>query len=145
MLLRFIERLRERPKEVRNQYAFAIAGTITVVITLVWIVSLPSHFKGVEIADTTRQGGAFKEFFSEMKQNATVIFSSLSNATSTEEILPVATSTERATVTLPILTEDDIEKAQQQKQEEPKPEPRRVLISTTSKSVASTSQNQSPE
>lgn len=44
MLLTKIEALRKEPRSVRNRYAFIIALSSTLVIALIWGISLPSRF-----------------------------------------------------------------------------------------------------
>ncbi len=43
MLVRFFSSIRKRPKEVRDQYAFWIALTVTTVVAVPWFFGLPSQ------------------------------------------------------------------------------------------------------
>jgi hypothetical protein len=48
MLLRLIENVRQRPKAVRQRYAFISAVTFTAVVAGVWTLSLPARFTAVQ-------------------------------------------------------------------------------------------------
>lgn len=43
-MLHHLEELRKRPKAIRNSYAFGVALSVTLLVAVVWAVSLPSRF-----------------------------------------------------------------------------------------------------
>ena len=56
MLFQFLDNLRQKPKPVRNQYAFGFALCSTVIIAGVWSLSLPSRF--ASLGNTAAVGSA---------------------------------------------------------------------------------------
>ena len=46
-MLHKIESLRKEPKSVRNRYAFGIALSVTMLVVIVWGISLPSRIENV--------------------------------------------------------------------------------------------------
>lgn len=56
-ILKKIESLREQPKSVRNQYAFWIALSVSLIITLVWVATIPSRFLPAEVATSSQHDG----------------------------------------------------------------------------------------
>lgn len=48
MLLRVIDKIRQKPRAVRQQYAFVLAVSFTAVVTLIWSLSLPARFLYVQ-------------------------------------------------------------------------------------------------
>ena len=129
-MLRFIEHVRTKPKAVRNQYAFFGAAIITLCIVLVWAVSLPARFASFD-AEEKETTGAFSQFFNDAKSNLGVVF----QAVQEPEDTTVATATEEVSnVVIPDLSEETIEEVNA-------PEPREILIGTTSRETASSSED----
>jgi len=136
-MLRWIEKTRKKPKDVRNKYALAGAIGITFVIAFIWVLSIPTHFKNAEVV----QGGgekdsvsAFSQFFGAAKQNfAAVIQSKDESPVEDEEIAP-----EEQNVIVPELTKGTIEEALIKKEVSEEPKPRTVLIETVSRDHNST-------
>lgn len=48
MLLRTIENIRQKPKAVRQRYAFVTAVAFTAIVTGIWSLSLPARFTAVQ-------------------------------------------------------------------------------------------------
>lgn len=67
-MLRHIEELRKKPKAVRNQYAFTIALSLTLLIVAVWAISLPARlsFEEPVIAKEADTGPSFTEQLTEV-------------------------------------------------------------------------------
>lgn len=71
-LLSLIERLREKPKEMRVQVSFLAALGITGVIGLLWGVTLPTRLKGLSPSDEvaqTESGNDLGSFFANTRNN----------------------------------------------------------------------------
>ncbi len=67
-MLRHIEELRKKPKAVRNQYAFSIALSVTLLIVAVWAISLPARltFEEVVVVEEPEAGPSFGSQLSEL-------------------------------------------------------------------------------
>jgi len=67
-MLRHIEALREKPKAVRNHYAFTIALSVTLLIVAVWAISLPARlaFEEPIITKAADTGPSFSEQLSDI-------------------------------------------------------------------------------
>ncbi len=107
----WIDRLRQKPKAVRDQYAFFAAAGIAGVIAMIWVATLPNHFaRMVEPTTGPEQEavGAFKRFFTDAKLNlGAIVTSTLIKSTSTEA---VATTTPLpAGLVIPTLEEETIQ------------------------------------
>lgn len=48
MLLRVIEKIRQKPKSVRQRYAFVFTVAFTAMVTGIWSLSLPARFASVQ-------------------------------------------------------------------------------------------------
>jgi hypothetical protein len=64
MLIRFFSSVRKKPKEVRNQYAFWIALTVTTVIAVPWFFGLPGQLASNSF--TNESEPIFSSFFKEV-------------------------------------------------------------------------------
>ncbi|MFN3188475.1 MAG: hypothetical protein ACK42D_02955 [Candidatus Paceibacteria bacterium] len=103
MLLRAIENVRQKPKAVRQRYAFVIAATFTAVVAGVWSLSLPSRFMEVQegvIATspqmTSQQPASvpFSGVWNEFKQQVLGMASKSTTTTSSQETYSImSTST----------------------------------------------------
>lgn len=93
--------LRKKPKAVRTQYAFWYAAGITVVVALVWVVSLQYRFDAGTFAGEAvverETRGAFSQFMGDIKQNFAAVFTSVATTTSEQAGDGVATSTTTTT------------------------------------------------
>ena len=114
MLFQFLDTLRQKPKSVRNQYAFGFALSCTLIISGVWTLSLPSRFANigsvaaVGSASSTIASAPFAGLFNQMKEQfagAKEVIKSLPTATSTAE--GVSTSTAPVSAFTPILTDEN--------------------------------------
>ncbi len=67
-MLRHIEELRKKPKAVRNQYAFSVALTVTLLILAVWAISLPARmsFEEPVVAEVPADEPSFGEQLTEI-------------------------------------------------------------------------------
>ena len=50
MIFKTLDTIRQKPKRVRDQYAFGVAASLTLVIAGVWSLSLPSRFGSSNMA-----------------------------------------------------------------------------------------------
>ena len=102
MLFQFLDNLRQKPKQVRNQYAFGFALCSTVIIAGVWSLSLPSRF--ANLGNTAAVGNAsstvstvpFSGLFNQLKEQfagAKEVLQQLPVGTSTPSTAPDAVST----------------------------------------------------
>ena len=51
MILEYLERMREKPHAVRRRFAFLCASGVTLAITLVWGMSLPSQLAALSLSN----------------------------------------------------------------------------------------------
>lgn len=129
----WLERLRNKPKEVRNRYAFMGAGLISAIVALVWLTTLSVtgiQPAGNEDGDETIPRGLFGQFFDKTKENIAIIIES------TEEIseqVPAATSSQVVATT----TDFSFATSTEESTEIPKREPRPVLVETKRATTAS--------
>jgi cytoskeletal protein RodZ len=125
-MLKKIESLREKPKAVRNRYAFGIALVCTGVIALVWATTLPSRLVTQEdpelVASAQEDVSYFSKAFSEVFSRAGEVVNTIraqryektdsapqtidlaalvasSSATSAPAVIATTTSTTSATTT----------------------------------------------
>lgn len=135
-MLRFIEKTRKKPKEVKNQYAFFGAVGVTFVIAFFWSISLPSHFAnfGNDVENYENEtSGAFSQFFEEAKNNFATIFQATKEAEKTGEVsIDVDKKEDVSNIIIPELTEDTITEVKDAQNELSNIKPRTVLIGTTS-------------
>jgi hypothetical protein len=84
---RVIEKLRQKPKEVRVQVSFLSALGITGVIGVLWGVTLPLRLQGLPQGDQTAQvesANGLNSFFQSTKNNLGQIIGGISTTTSTD-------------------------------------------------------------
>lgn len=145
MILKWIEKTRKKPKEVRNQYAFFGAVVVTGFIVVLWVVSLPSQLARIEESkegDETPKG-AFSQFITDAKQNFAGAFAANTDeapAISEEATSTVPEVTEEPAVVLPDLTQENIEGLEREAAIENEPPPKQVLIATTSKATTTSTE-----
>jgi hypothetical protein len=105
MLFQFLDTVRQKPKQVRNQYAFGFALGCTVLIGGVWSLSLPARFANlgnvaaVGSASSTLSTAPFAGLVDQLKQQfagAKEVIQAIPGATSTRtnEQNSVSTSTQ---------------------------------------------------
>jgi hypothetical protein len=112
MLLKKIESLRKQPKHIRNRYAFGTAATVTLIIALVWSVSLPGRFYGQSTTNNTDSDGSEKisetfsnlsntisESMGDIKMQAELFDIESSSTLETEEVAGEVTATEASSRT----------------------------------------------
>lgn len=131
MLLNWIEQTRKKPTSVRRRYAFMGAAAVTSIIAITWMISIPAQFNGLSesVEEGQQSASAFAGFFGDLKNQATGLFSNES-----EEPVPETASSTDASVVLPELHEETVQKIKEKATTTQKPQPRRVLIATTSSS-----------
>lgn len=82
-MLKKIEALRKKPKEVRNRYAFSVALLVTTIILVVWGSTLPARLapESVEVAaqEKTEESSfqKYKEAFSSLLSRTAEQFSAI--------------------------------------------------------------------
>ena len=94
-----LEELRQKPKSVRNQYAFWGALFLTFAIGAVWVVALSVRFGGEPVVpnEIKENSGAFSQFYDEATANLSEIFSTIKNPpTDAETAVETASSSEDA-------------------------------------------------
>jgi hypothetical protein len=93
---KFFQNIRKKPKSVRDNYAFAIAGIFTVVVMMIWVVSQPSDgiFTAGNNVSQVEKNSPFSTFIKESKEQMASLKEAFSDkAISSEaENTPVATS-----------------------------------------------------
>lgn len=103
-MLKLIEKIRQKPKSVKDHYAFYGAVGITGVIAVVWAVSLPAGLNQNPVPEEGGPRPAFSTLFGEMKDQFGALQANLANlstttdsaAEETDEVLRASTSLESA-------------------------------------------------
>jgi hypothetical protein len=84
-MLKKIESLRERPKHIRNAYAFWISLSVTLLIAFLWSTTLPAKFSGTvtstSSAQTVEQGSSFFHTLGELKDSVITTFANMRTTT----------------------------------------------------------------
>jgi hypothetical protein len=143
MLFSRLDKLRQKPKIVRQQYAFFGALTLTAVVAGVWTLSLPARFAGVgEVATATDEAAPpFAHIFGELKDR----FGAAKNQVGSAVETMASSTTEVVATTSPELSPVEQAVADAESTSTPrvvKPAPVPVLIATTSVSVSSTTETE---
>jgi len=70
MLFRILNALRQKPKHVRDQYAFGGAVIFTAIVMGVWSLSLPARFSTVAqgVSEAQPAAAPFSHMFSQLKE-----------------------------------------------------------------------------
>ena len=107
MLLEKIEALRKEPKEVRNRYAFISALSVTLLVAVIWSISLPSRLNNPNVSieiDDGEVGPSVAEQLSDLKvfleDNIEDIKSVAELVETDEEQSPIATSSQATSTVL---------------------------------------------
>jgi len=87
-----LDRLRQKSPTRRKQVAFMTAASVTGMIALIWVISLPVRFQAPTVASDTTQ--ATPSSFSRMGEAFKDQWASLKMALPTPEITPGATTSE---------------------------------------------------
>ncbi len=131
-----LEALRQQPKSVKNQYAFAGAVIVTTVIALLWAVALPSVLSSrapETIADAEEQTGLTSEFFAEIGDGVANILSAFQGSSTAQDSAPEADiASTTSTPTAPTFTAGVAASTSVEEVLAPAPAPKRILIATTS-------------
>lgn len=74
-----IESLRTKPKQVKNQYAFWIAFTVTALIALAWAFTLPGRFRNELVLPQEHENepGSFKMTLTDILSNIKASFTQM--------------------------------------------------------------------
>jgi hypothetical protein len=140
---RFFQNIRKKPKSIRNNYAFAIAGSFTVVVMMIWVVSQPNDgiFTGGGKLSEEEKNSPFSTFIKESKEQMASLKGAFSDGVSNleETNTPVATSSNGI-----MLNQDDLDIAKPKLEQSTTTslEPviyQEVMIGTTSDSRGTTS------
>lgn len=97
----WLQKIQQKPKAVRNQYAFFGAVVVTALIALIWVAGNSAggiNMSGSLAEVKKEQNGAFASFVNDVKEQAAAAWQSVEQNQSTEPT-PSATSTP-ATTTL---------------------------------------------
>jgi hypothetical protein len=106
---KFFQYIRKKPKAVRDNYAFAIAGSFTFVVMIIWFVAQPDEGMfsggGGDLAAEVKNS-PFSTFFKESKEQ----MASLKGIFSSEELIPEDDTSARATSSgSMMLSQDDLD------------------------------------
>ena len=87
MLFKILDKLRSKPKAVRDQYSFLIAVTLTFVIGGFWSLSLPERFHlaipgSLAVSTSSAPTAPFSNFFSQFKDQFASVKEAVTNAPS---------------------------------------------------------------
>jgi hypothetical protein len=100
MILRAIESIRQKPKAVRQRYAFVTTVIFTAIVTGVWSLSLPARFTAVQEGVTTASpeitsqtaSAPFSGVWSQFKQQVLGMVGKDSTAPTNESLMLMSTS-----------------------------------------------------
>ncbi len=103
---KIFKHIRQQPKHVRENYAFGIAATFTVIVLLVWVVSRPqTGLLGGIPNQVSETAAPFATLLKESKEQ----LAQLKNAAApTTTALTVDTATATSGATALVLTQEDI-------------------------------------
>jgi hypothetical protein len=147
MLFRYLDRLRAKPRHVRERHALVMAVLVTGVVALGWMMTLPKTLMqgtaGVGEIDSPRP---FATIWNQLRSQVSEV---LDTASSSNPGGPTATTTtvsttfaNSSTVPLIILTPDDLAAARASSSIEYDPSPPKVVrIATTTKTSTTTEAN----
>lgn len=156
MLTRYILRLRQSPKAVRNRHAFFIATGCTVVVGLLWLVTLPMTLEKSPAAEGEAASSSrpLASFFTRARDQAAQLIGSFKEQASSSSTTSVAVDSDSAATSSPpsiTLTEEELTAARASATIPYIPPatttPRVIRIATTSISVgvvASTTTSSTP-
>lgn len=134
-MLKKIESLRNRPKEVRKRYAFWIALSFTSVVVFFWLMSAPSRLAVLtEVSEIEKTQGGLSRTFSGVRESLTGSISDFRNATDevTEDTVPEKDSDTIDISTFFSTSNDGIV--------DTLPQGRPILIGTTSKTQSTSTE-----
>jgi hypothetical protein len=106
MLIRYISRLRQAPKSVRDRHAFFIATGFTVVVGLLWAVTLPLTLEKSPVAEGGEESTRpLASFFSRAREQVAGVIGSFKEqagvvSSSTESNNPEGSTPYVQTITL---------------------------------------------
>ena len=105
MLKELILKARRKPKHVRDNIAFGIAGSITAAICLVWLVVMPGQLakKTTSVNDDHK---VFSTFFNQLKDQVAGVKESMPDVQATTTAATV-TASEESTITELTATSSD--------------------------------------
>lgn len=97
----WLDRVRNKPKMVRKQYAFAGASVVTGLIVLVWLLAAPfsNDLEGPTLVTEKTSTGAFAQFVSNVKEQLSASVATFGAVTDLDkaENAPVTASDKEAT------------------------------------------------
>ena len=67
MLRRVILYIRQKPKSVRDSYAFVLAGTLTTAVALIWVWNWPSMIEGRQYTPDGESSAPLSDFLDKAK------------------------------------------------------------------------------
>lgn len=98
MALHIIEKLRQKPKFVRDNIALAVAGSVTSLVLAAWFVTSTDQLS--EVVQSSKQGAsAFSTFIGHAKNEVSSVVDSLPDK---EAFVEAASSTQQAQVEEPV-------------------------------------------
>jgi hypothetical protein len=101
MALNIIEKLRQKPKLVRDNIALGVAGSVTSLVLVAWFVT--STDKLVEVVETSKQGAsAFSTFISHAKNEVSGVMETLPDK---DELTEAASSSLQVQVSEQVTTQ----------------------------------------
>ncbi len=79
-MLKQIEHIRKKPKEVRNRYAFGLALAISIIIFIFWLVSLPARLTVITSQEDVEEvQGGFSRSVSNITDSVSGIWNNFSD------------------------------------------------------------------
>lgn len=144
---KFFQNIRKKPKAVRDNYAFGIAGSFTLVVVIIWVMARPTSglLDGGNVANKDKEANSP---FSTLIKESKAQLASLKLAASKENTLPEseATSTATSSPGMILNQEDlDIAKPKLEQSTATPTEPiiyQEVMIGTTTEARKATSEGQ---
>lgn len=142
---KFFQKIRKKPKAVRDNYAFGIAASFTLVVMLIWVVAKPAG-SFLESGDVATKDKEVNSPFSTLIKETKEQLASLKEATSKEGSETEATSTATTSAGMVLSQEDlNIAKTKLEQSTTTAPEPviyQEVMIGTTTDNRKPTSATQ---
>lgn len=133
--MRWLLRLRQKPKLVRDQLALGGAFVLTGVIAFIWLLSVPGQYQSVSLTEVSKETeettSAFKQFFSSIRAQFAGVQTALEDDSresdeTNGEVANETTATATPNIIIPTLIAPD---------QPAEPEAKRVLIGTTTAST----------
>ncbi|MFT5831768.1 MAG: hypothetical protein ACI9SY_000137 [Candidatus Paceibacteria bacterium] len=104
MLIRFFSSIRNKPKEIRDQYAFWIALIATAIVAVPWFLGLPGQLASQQSGVASEP--IFSSFFNDASEKLGEATDSIGSIRSSELDTLLSSSTATTTVDMRFITND---------------------------------------